>query len=200
LEGLDGSGKTTAIKSVANQLRQQVESEIVITREPGGSPVAEKIRHLVLRSDPLSPITETLLIAAGRADHVDKVIRPALSRGALVISDRFFDSSVAYQGFARGVGFEKVLELNLWGIGDLIPDLTFFIDTNPQVSTRRISKHPDRLERLGLELQLQARQGYQKLIEKFPERYRVFKPETKLSEIAAQITHTILRKLDSNGK
>jgi dTMP kinase len=193
---LDGSGKTTVVKSVARKLNLSVKREIVITREPGGSPVAEKIRRLVLRGETISPICETLLIAASRADHVEKVIRPALSRGALVISDRFFDSSVAYHGFARGAGFEKVLDLNLWAIGDLIPDLTFFIDTHPQVSTQRIGSHPDRLERLGLELQLNARKGYQKLIEQFPERYYVFPPGAKLPDIAQRIADTILQKLN----
>jgi dTMP kinase len=195
LEGLDGSGKTTVLETLKSQLPQLTDREIVITREPGGSRVAEKLRQLFLHDEAISPITESLMVASGRADHVDKVIKPAIERGAIVISDRFFDSSVAYQGGARGAGFDQVLQINLWAVQNLLPDLTFFIDTDPSVSINRIDSDPDRLESFGVELQTKARAAYNKLFAMYPERYTVFPVGMTLSEISQQIIEILREKL-----
>ncbi|MDR2538317.1 MAG: dTMP kinase [Bifidobacteriaceae bacterium] len=195
LEGLDGSGKTTVLETLKSQLPKLTDREIVITREPGGSPMAEKLRQLFLHDEAISPITESLMVASGRADHVDKVIKPAIERGALVISDRFFDSSVAYQGGARGAGFNQVLQINLWAVQNVMPDLTFFIDTKPSVSISRIDPDPDRLESFGLELQTKARIAYNKLFTMYPDRYIVFPVGMTLAEISQQILKILHEKL-----
>src|SRR5262245_56931386 len=121
LEGLDGSGKTTQAKLLGARL-QADGVEVVITREPGGTPLGEQIRALVLHGDHVAPWAEAALYAAARAQHVDELVRPALERGATVICDRYVDSSVAYQGIARGLGLDRVLELNLAVVEQLMPD------------------------------------------------------------------------------
>lgn len=194
LEGLDGSGKTTIITHVAIELELHTDREIIITREPGGTEVAEQLRKMFLHGEAISPITESLMVAAGRADHVDKVIKPALERGAIILSDRYFDSSVAYQGFARNAGFEKVLDINLWAIQNQLPDLTFFISSDPATSLSRVSD-PDRLESFGLELQIRARQAYERLAKMYPERYRVIEAGTPIEKIPNLIVEQIVEEL-----
>jgi dTMP kinase len=166
-EGIDRSGKTTQAKLLADALGD----EALLVREPGGTPAAERLRDLV--KDPaieLSPIAETLLFGAARADLVDRVVRPALDEGKTVISDRYIDSTVAYQGGARGLGIERVEELNDWIAGGLWPDVTFLLDVPPGVARER-GGDDDRFEREGEALQRAVAAAYDRLAERHADRY-----------------------------
>ena len=130
LEGLDGSGKTTQARLLGARF-EAAGAEVVVTREPGGTSLGEEIRALVLHGGDVAPWAEAALYAASRAQHVEQVIRPALARGATVICDRYVDSSVAYQGIARGLGLERVLDLNLAAVEGLLPDRTILLEIGP---------------------------------------------------------------------
>ena len=167
-EGADGSGKSTQ----AELLRAALAAEgrdVMRTREPGGTELGDAIRALVLVGPAMGAWAEAALFAASRAQHVEEVIRPALERGADVISDRYIDSSLAYQGIARGLGVEAVLDLNLAVTGGLLPDVTFLLLLDPDVAIGRQAE-PDRLEREGLELQSRVDGAYRELAERFPDR------------------------------
>ena len=183
-EGLDGSGKSTQ----AELLRERLEAdgdEVVATREPGGTELGEKIRDLVLHGGHVTPWAEALLYAAARAQHVDEVIRPALERGASVVCDRYVDSSVAYQGVARGLGLERVLDLNLAAVGGLLPDRTFLLALDVAQLPGRLRREHDRLERESDDFHARADAGYRELAARFPERIVVLDgtlPAEKLAE------------------
>ena len=168
-EGVDGSGKTTQVKLLAEELRSEGR-DVVATREPGGTALGERIRELILHGDEAAPWAEAALFAAARAQLVDEVIRPALARGADVICDRYIDSSLAYQGLARGLGVERVLELNLLATGGLLPDRTFFLFVPLDEAARRRSGDADRLEREGEEFVATVERAYRELAEVFAER------------------------------
>lgn len=168
-EGLDGSGKTTQVE----HLRAFLEAdgrEVVTAREPGGTPLGEQIRALLLHGDEMSPWAEALLYAAARAQLVSEVIEPALARGADVLLDRYLDSSVAYQGVGRGLGLDDVLELNLLAVGGLLPDRTFVLAVEPDASLDRVGDEPDRIERAGADFHARAAAGYEQLAALYPER------------------------------
>ena len=168
-EGVDGSGKTTQARLLAEQLRAEGR-EVVGTREPGGTALGEQVRELLLSGDAMAPWAEATLFAAARAQLVDEVIRPALARGADVICDRYIDSSLAYQGLARGLGVERVLELNLLATGSLLPDRTFFLLLPPEEAERRRHDELDRIEREGSEFAADVDRAYRHLAEMFAER------------------------------
>ncbi len=165
-EGVDGSGKTTQVELLAEQLRSQGR-EVVATREPGGTDLGERIRDMILHGDEMAPWAEASLFAAARAQLVDEVIRPALARGADVLCDRYIDSSLAYQGIGRGLGVERVLELNQLATAGLLPDRTFVLLVPLEEATRRRGSDSDRLERAGLEF---VDRAYQDLAQVFPTR------------------------------
>jgi dTMP kinase len=168
-EGLDGSGKTTQ----AERLRASLEAdgrEVVTAREPGGTELGERIRELVLHGAEMAPWAEALLYAAARAELVAEVIEPALARGADVLVDRYLDSSVAYQGVGRGLGFDEVLELNVLAVGGLVPDRTFVLSVRPDASLGRVGRDPDRIERAPGDFHARVAAGYDLLAERFPER------------------------------
>ena len=169
-EGLDGSGKTTQVELLKNHLEREGR-EVVTTREPGGTEVGEHIRNVVLHLDhPVVPWAEAALFAAARAQLVDEVIAPSLARGAVVLCDRYIDSSLAYQGIARGLGVERVLDLNLQATRGLLPDRTFLLLVDPGESRRRGGDTRDRIEREDEEFVRKVDQAYRELVELFPRR------------------------------
>ncbi len=190
-EGLDGSGKSTQ----AELLRVRLEADgqtVLATREPGGTELGEEIRDLVLHGDHVEPWAEALLYAAARAQHVEQVIRPALERGEWVICDRYVDSSVAYQGVGRGLGLDRVLELNLAAVGGLVPDRTFLLLLDATQVSGRVGDQHDRLEREDEEFHRRVDAGYRELAERFPDRIVVLDGTHPSEEIAEEV-HGALR-------
>ena len=185
-EGVDGSGKTTQVALLADSLREEGR-DVVATREPGGTPAGERIRELLLEGEEIAPWTEAALFAAARAQLVDEVIRPALARGADVISDRYIDSSLAYQGIARGLGVERVLELNLLATSGLLPDRTFFLAIPPEDTAGRKDAEPDRIEREGDEFAAIVDQGYRELAAVFAKRVVTIDATMAASDISREV-------------
>ena len=185
-EGVDGSGKTTQVALLSDSLRGEGRS-VVATREPGGTPAGERIRELLLEGGEIAPWTEAALFAAARAQLVDEVIRPALARGADVICDRYIDSSLAYQGIARGLGVERVLELNLLATSGLLPDRTFFLAISPEDTTGRKDAEPDRIEREGDEFAAIVDQGYRELAAIFAKRVVTIDATMPASDISREV-------------
>jgi dTMP kinase len=190
-EGLDGSGKTTQADLLGRRLEADGR-EVVATREPGGTELGEQIRDLVLHGGDVTPWAEALLYAASRAQHVDEVIRPALERGAAIVCDRYVDSSVAYQGAGRGLGIDRVLELNLAAVGGLMPDRTFLLLLDPGDVAGRLSRDHDRLEREGDDFRRRVDACYRELAARFPERIVVLDATRPADELAEEI-HGALR-------
>ncbi|MBK5925504.1 dTMP kinase [Rhodovulum sulfidophilum] len=189
-EGIDGSGKSTQARLLAERLRGQGR-EVVLTREPGGSPGAEQIRRLVLEGDPdrWSPETELLLFTAARRDHLERTVRPALGRGAVVICDRFADSTRIYQGITRGDLRATVDRLHDLMIG-CEPDLTFILDMAPATGLARArgrNGSEERFEDFGEALQARGRQGFLDLAAEFPGRCRVVAADRAPDEVARDI-------------
>lgn len=185
-EGLDGSGKSTQVELLAQHLRGSGR-EVVATREPGGTPLGERVRELLLQGDDISGWAEAALFAAARAELVERVIRPALERGADVVCDRYVDSSLAYQGIARGLGVERVLELNRPAIGGLLPDRTFLLLVDPEEAARRSSADPDRIEREGDDFREAVDSAFRELARTFPERVVEVDGTRPPEEIATEI-------------
>lgn len=186
-EGGEGAGKSTQSAALADYLQARGH-EVLCTREPGGTPAAEAVRAILL--DPanagLDDRAEALLFAAARGDHAARVIRPALERGEIVISDRYLDSSVAYQGVARGLGAERVAELSLWATGGLVPDLTIVLDVDPALGLARVVG-PDRLESEPLEWHARVRQGFLDIAAATPDRYLVLDGSRPAEDLAVEI-------------
>ena len=188
IEGPDGSGKSTQIEFISSYFRS-LGVETVLTREPGGTPIGEKIRTVILDREniEMDPMTETLLYAASRAQHVAQVIRPALSAGKVVICDRFVDSSIAYQGYGRKLG-DAVLDINRYAVMGCMPDVTFLMQLDPDVGKNRISERlQDRLELEKIEFHREVYRGYRALIEKFPDRIIGIDASRSIDEISEEI-------------
>ncbi len=191
-EGLDGSGKTTQAKRLARRLQGEGR-EVVSTREPGGTPLGERLRELLLGGADVSPWAEAALFAAARAELVERVIGPALERGADVVCDRYIDSSLAYQGIARGLGIDAVLDLNLATVEGLLPDRTFLLLVEPREALRRCGRKLDRIERQGAEFLAEVDTAYRQLAERFPERIVALEGNRPPDEIAS-LVHEELRQ------
>jgi dTMP kinase len=185
-EGVDGSGKSTQVRLLAELLRAEGRS-VLETREPGGTELGEKVRELILAGGSLAPWAEALLFAAARAQLVDEVIRPALARGEDVLSDRYLDSSLAYQGLARGLGVERVLELNLAATGHLLPDRTFLIQVPLDQAARQRGDDPDRIEREGDDFVERVDSAYRDLAGIFAQRIVTVDGSQPASEVAKLI-------------
>ena len=192
-EGVDGSGKSTQARLLAERLRSEGR-EVVLTREPGGTPAGERIREILLHGERVAPWAEAALFAAARAQLVDEVIRPALARGADVVSDRYIDSSLAYQGLARGLGVERVLELNLLATSGLLPDRTFLILLPPAEAAARRGDEPDRIEREGPEFAEEVDRAYREIAKVFGQRVTVVDGSLNPEDIA-EIVRGQLRDL-----
>ncbi|WP_339304984.1 dTMP kinase [Paenibacillus sp. FSL R5-0519] len=190
LEGGEGSGKTTMIGRIGSYFEERG-IPYVVTREPGGIEIAEKIRSIIL--DPLHTAmdarTEALLYAAARSQHLAEKVEPALRAGKTVICDRFVDSSLVYQGYARGLGIENVWDINRFAIGDLMPDVTLYLDIEPEVGLARIDAHDgrevNRLDLENLDFHHKVREGYFLLKEQFPERIRVIDASMEQEDVLA---------------
>ena len=163
LEGGDGTGKSTQAKLIAEHLKSNGFESVVLTREPGGVDTAEKIRNIILNED-IDPITEALLFASARREHLVKKVIPALNEGKVVICDRFLDSSLAYQGHARGLGIETVYNINKLAVEDCFPNLTIMLDLDAQTGIDRIfnnrTEETNRLDKESLEFHSKVREGY----------------------------------------
>lgn len=186
-EGVDGAGKSTGLEWFAHALRERG-VDLLVTREPGGTPLGEKLRELVLHES-MHAETEAMLMFASRREHVEQVIRPALQRGTWVISDRFSDASFAYQGGGRGVPVSKLEQLEQWTHGDLQPDLTLLFDIPIEVARARLSNNAslDKFEREQGEFFDKVRQAYLARVAKTPDRYAVIRAEKSLQEVQQQL-------------
>jgi len=182
-EGVDGSGKSTQARLLADRLRAEGR-DVVLTREPGGTALGEEIRRLLLHGENVAPWAEAALFAAARAQLVDEVIRPALARGADVVCDRYLDSSLAYQGMARGLGIERVLELNLLATSGLLPDRTFLVLVPPGEAAVRGDDEPDRIEREGPDFAEEVDRAYREIARVFGQRVVVVDGSLKPEDIA----------------
>ncbi len=191
-EGPEGAGKTTVIKEIAERLAQE-NIDVLATREPGGIEIAEKIRTIILNPEhtAMDERTEALLYAAARSQHYFEKVRPALDAGKMVICDRFIDSSLAYQGYARGIGVDEVLSINEFAIGKKLPDLTILFDISPEVGLARIHAHGDReVNRLDVEslaFHQKVREGYLQLVKRYPERINVINADQSIERVVEDV-------------
>ena len=204
IEGPDGSGKTTALQQVVPRLQQEMNRKVVATREPGGSPIAEKIRSLIL--DPshtdMDSRTEALLYAASRRQHLIEKVLPVLESGDVIFCDRFVDSSIAYQGYARGIGEEGIREINQFATEGIEPDVTLYIDVPAEVGIQRIHANLDereynRLDQEKLAFHEKVRAGYQHLAQANPERIVVVDGPMSRESVAEACYHIIKNRYPS---
>ena len=200
LEGPEGSGKTTAIQKAVDTLTH-MGYEIIRTREPGGTEIAEQIRDVILdkANTSMDPRTEALLYAASRRQHLVEKVWPALKEGKIVICDRYLDSSLAYQGGARGLGIENVLNINLFATENTWPDLTLLFDIDPSIGLSRINKNADRevnrLDLEKLEFHKKVRQTFLDLAARFPERYVIIDASKTIDEVAKDTLDAIFERI-----
>lgn len=198
-EGGEGSGKTTLIEKLYQELIS-LNYNVIKTREPGGSKIAEQIRNVILNVDNVNMDyrTEALLYAASRRQHLSEVIIPALSKGCIVICDRYIDSSLAYQGYARGLGIKEVFKINQYATDGIMPNITFYIDVAPKVGLGRIknsNRIPDRLDLEKQEFHEQVRKGYFEVAKLFPERIKIINGNREPDAIYQEIKELILNVL-----
>ncbi|WP_432353736.1 dTMP kinase [Sporosarcina sp. A2] len=195
-EGPEGAGKTTVIKEIYRRLEQQGK-HVVLTREPGGIRIAEKIRTIILDNDheEMDGRTEALLYAAARRQHLTEKVVPALVTGAIVLCDRFVDSSLAYQGYARGLGIEEVLTINEFAIDGLMPDHTIYFDLSPEVGLARIAssgnREQNRLDNETLKFHQDVAEGYRLVQLKFPERIQPIDASGSVEEVTEIVWETV---------
>ncbi|WP_203248936.1 dTMP kinase [Sporosarcina beigongshangi] len=191
-EGPEGAGKTTVIAELYNRLKAEGR-DVLLTREPGGIRIAEKIREIILdnQHQEMDAKTEALLYAAARRQHLTEKVMPALRSGSIVLCDRFVDSSLAYQGRGRGLGIDEVLSINEFAIGDTMPDLTVFFDIDPEIGLARILKNNEReqnrLDKESLDFHNKVYEGYQEIIRRYPN--RIVQTDASLSE--KQVTENV---------
>jgi len=190
LEGSEGSGKSTNLAFIHQQL-QAAGLDVVLTREPGGTPLAERIRELLLdkQNTAMHSDTELLLMFSARAQHINELILPALERGQWVLCDRFTDATYAYQGAGRGIDEARIAQLEQWVQGDLRPDLTFFLDLPVAQGLARAGERgePDRFEREQIDFFERVRQGYLAQAERHSQRYRLVDASQPLEQVQAQL-------------
>ena len=204
LEGVEGSGKSTLIQYL-KELIEGIGKRVIVTREPGGIEISEQIRSVILDTEntKMDGRTEALLYAAARRQHLVERIIPALKEGYVVLCDRFIDSSLAYQGYARGLGIDEVLSINEFAIGSFMPNLTLYLDLDPQIGLSRIHKNKGReVNRLDLEeisFHLKVREGYEEVIKRFPDRIVRVDANQELDKVLSDTKQILLEKLKSEG-
>ena len=202
IEGTDGAGKTTQIKLLEEYLKDKGYN-VICTREPGGTPISEKIREIIIdkNNSEMTGVTEALLYAASRAQHTSQVILPALNDGCIVISDRYLDSSIVYQGFARGMGEKLIKGINKYAVGDLEPDITFFLRLKPNDSIDRKERQTelDRIESEKASFHQRVYDGYVRLSKRHKDRIRVIDALGSIEEIHNRIVRDIEELLTSNS-
>ncbi|MEY2196101.1 thymidylate kinase [Bacillus sp. OV166] len=195
-EGPDGAGKSTIINMVAQEF-----GNVLLTREPGGIDIAEQIRSVILDKEntAMDPRTEALLYAAARRQHLIEKVKPALAEGKIVLCDRFVDSSLAYQGYARGLGIDEVFVINQFAIENLMPELTIYFDIEPELGLKRINKNKgreiNRLDLENLEFHQKVSTGYHLLIERFPDRIKSIDASGTVEEVFQETLKIIVEKL-----
>ena len=197
-EGVEGAGKSTQLELLRAALEGR-SREVVVTREPGGTPAGERVRAVVL--DPeveLHPRAEALLFAAARAELVEEVIRPALERGAVVLCDRYLDSSLAYQGGARGLGVGPVIEVNRFATGGVVPDLVVLLDLDPAAGLARRAGDRDRIEAQELDFHRRVRSAFRDLAAADPARFCVVDAAAPVAEVAARVQAAVLSLLEAS--
>ncbi len=200
LEGPEGSGKTTAVEATVQKLKE-MGYEIVRTREPGGTPISEEIRNVILdkKNTSMDSRTEALLYAASRRQHLVEKVWPALKGGKIVICDRYLDSSLAYQGGARGLGIDEVLNINLFATENTWPDLTLLFDITPEEGLKRIAANANReVNRLDLEkieFHNKVRESFLLLAKRYPERFVIIDASKNREEVAKQTLEAVLSRL-----
>lgn len=199
LEGGEGSGKSTQIKRLKTAI-EHAGKQVIVTREPGGTPIAEALRNIILTGDPdsMDAKTEALILFAARRNHVEKLIKPALSAGTWVISDRFADSSRAYQGIAGGLGLDTIEELYRWTLGNFAPDLTLILDIDVKTGLARAGKRmanddqaEDRFERFGIDFHETMRQAFHTIQLNEPQRVKLINADQSMDMVAKSIWQTV---------
>ena len=190
IEGMDGSGKTTQINMIRDYISEKGYN-VILAREPGGTKISEKIRDIIL--DPanatMAATTEMLLYASARAQLVAEIIKPAIENGSVVVCDRFIDSSIAYQGFGRGIDINTIMDVNMAAMDGMMPNITFFIDISPEVALKRrmASSTADRIEQERMEFHMKAYEGYKRLANLYPERIKTIDGNRTVEEISQEI-------------
>lgn len=186
-EGADGCGKTTQLNLLAEFLKNKG-YDIVITREPGSKGLGEKIREILLNYDgEVSSNCEAFLFLADRAQHIDTIVKPAVDAGKIVLCDRHTDSTIAYQGYGRGVDLERIKVLNSIATSGIKPDLTFVFDVDVETSMSRVGKNKDRMESAGIEFHEKVRKGYLEISKQEPERVKVINSNDSIENIFEQV-------------
>ena len=196
-EGPEGSGKTTVIQQVAEKLKN--EYNIILTREPGGVKTGEQIREVLLEGDTMDDRTEALLFAASRREHLVGKVIPALNTGKVVLCDRYIDSSLAYQGYARGIGIEEVKSINEFAINGLYPDITIYLDVSVEVGRERILKNQrdqNRLDQEDVKFHEKVVEGYKKIIHNESERFIVINANQSIDKVVNTTYESITKYLE----
>ena len=196
-EGIDGAGKSTHIEGLAQWFKSRGHV-VTLTREPGGTPLAEKLRELALHES-MDSLTEALIMFAARREHIEQVIRPALSAGEVVISDRFTDASFAYQCGGRGLPEARLAVLESWVHADLNPNLTLLFDLPPEIAAQRLAsaRAPDKFEREKTDFHARVRAAYLRRAEQFPQRIRVIDGSRSIDAVRLQLTAVLASSLES---
>ena len=200
IEGPEGSGKSSVTKEVVKLLEKDGET-IVLTREPGGTPIAEEIRNVILdkKNTAMDPMTEALLYAASRRQHLVEKVWPLSKEGKIVISDRFLDSSLAYQGGARGLGIDKILNLNQYATDGFYPDLTLLFDLDPRIGLQRIaannSREVNRLDLEKIDFHDNVRKTFLELAKRFSDRFVILDASKPFDEVVQDAYHAIKDRL-----
>jgi len=194
-EGGEGSGKSTQIKLLKDYF-QTLGKSVLLTREPGGTPAAEAIRELLLtgHEDKWHKISETLLFQAARVEHVERVIKPALAEGKIVLCDRFVDSTIVYQGICKQLGVEYIEQLHKFTLGDFRPDVTIILDIAPEIGLKRASSragNETRFENMNIEFHHNVRTGFLQLAEKNPSRYIIINADQDIDQVHADIIKSL---------